>query len=100
MKATPYNIANTQHQFSYKRTSKVKYISERSDELAAKITRRMELALGYRIFRQNYRYTAENYQIMNYGFGGSISLHLEVSQYFQRLVYSSNLRRAVFCSGN
>ena len=26
MKATPYNIANTQHQFSYKRTSKVKYI--------------------------------------------------------------------------
>ena len=26
MKATPYSIANTQHQFSYKRTSKVKYI--------------------------------------------------------------------------
>ena len=26
MKATPYSIANTQHRFSYKRTSKVKYI--------------------------------------------------------------------------
>ena len=26
MKATPYNIANEQKEFSYKRTSKVKYI--------------------------------------------------------------------------
>ena len=26
MKATPYNVANTQLTFSYKRTSKVKYI--------------------------------------------------------------------------
>ena len=39
----------------------------------------MELALGYRIFQQNYKYTAENYQIMNYGFGGSISIHLDAS---------------------
>ena len=37
----------------------------------------MELALGYRVYSKDYRYTAENYQIMNYGFGGSISLHLD-----------------------
>jgi hypothetical protein len=35
--------------------------------------------MGYRIFSPDYRYTAENYQIMNYGFGGSISLHLDAS---------------------
>ena len=39
----------------------------------------MELALGYRIFQHNYKYTAENYQIMNYGFGGSISIHLDAN---------------------
>ena len=39
----------------------------------------MELALGYRIFLPDYKYTAENYQIMNYGFGGSIGLHLDAS---------------------
>ena len=39
----------------------------------------MELSLGYRIFQPDYKYAAENYQIMNYGFGGSISLHLDAS---------------------
>ena len=39
----------------------------------------MELALGYRIFQENYKFTAENYQIMNYGFGGSISVHLDAN---------------------
>jgi hypothetical protein len=35
--------------------------------------------MGYRIYSPDYKYTAENYQIMNYGFGGSISLHLDSS---------------------
>ena len=35
--------------------------------------------MGYRIYSPDYKYTAENYQIMNYGFGGSISLHLDAS---------------------
>ena len=77
MKATPYNIGNKQLQFSYKRTSKVKYISERADELAEKMTKWLELAMGYKIHIPNKKYMAENYQIMNYGFGGSISLHLD-----------------------
>ena len=55
------------------------FFSERSDTLAAKLTKRLELATGYRIFSPDYQYTAENYQIMNYGFGGSISLHLDAS---------------------
>ena len=33
--------------------------------------------MGYRIYSPDYKFTAENYQIMNYGFGGSISLHLD-----------------------
>ena len=39
-------------------------------------------SLGYKIFSPSYSYSSENYQIMNYGFGGSISLHLDASDQF------------------
>ena len=65
--------------------------SEREDALAARISRRLELALHLKVFRPEQRHspgspltrlrteriTAENYQLMNYGFGGLISLHLD-----------------------
>ena len=47
MKATPYAVGKEQHEFSYKRNSKIKYVSERNDELALAVTRRMEDALAY-----------------------------------------------------
>ena len=49
MKATPYAVGKEQHEFSYKRNSKIKYVSERNDELALAVTRRMEDALAYKV---------------------------------------------------
>jgi hypothetical protein len=84
MKATPYAVSKAGDEssgvdldFSYDRTSKVHYLSERTDDLMAQISRRMELATGFRVFKPTYNYTSENYQIMNYGLGGKIGLHLD-----------------------
>ena len=77
MKATPYNIAGNNEEFSYKRNSKIKYISERADSFALGISRRLEDALAFNVFQPEHNFTAENYQLMNYGFGGLISLHLD-----------------------
>ena len=77
MKATPYNVGGKNEEFSYKRNSKIKYISERVDNFALGISRRLEDALAFNIFQPEHRLTAENYQLMNYGFGGLISLHLD-----------------------
>ena len=70
MKATPYGVNNVNEEFSYKRSSKIRYVSERNDDLAARITTRIERALAFNVYTPNYRYSSENYQLMNYGFGG------------------------------
>ena len=77
MKATPYTIGEFTEEVSYKRSSKIVYVTERNDDLAARLTRRLERALAMTIYSPDYRYCAENYQLMNYGFGGLISLHLD-----------------------
>ena len=50
MKATPYLVNGKQLEFSYERTSKVAYLSERTDPLVRQISRRLELAMGYKVF--------------------------------------------------
>lgn len=79
MKATPYTVGDDNQAFSYKRSSKIKYVSERNDQLASTVTSRLEKALAFKIFTPEYRFSSENYQLMNYGFGGLISLHLDSS---------------------
>ena len=79
MKATPYSVGGENQAFSYKRSSKIKYVSERNDQLARTVTSRLEKALAFKIFTPEYRFSSENYQLMNYGFGGLISLHLDSS---------------------
>ena len=79
MKATPYAVGGENQAFSYKRNSKIKYVSERSDQLAKTVTSRLEKALAFKIFTPEYRFSSENYQLMNYGFGGLISIHLDSS---------------------
>ena len=44
------------------------------------MSRRLELATGYKLYDPSYRFTAENYQIMNYGYGGTISLHMDATK--------------------
>ena len=63
LKATPYNVGGVQEKHSYKRNSKIKYISERTDSLALAISRRMEDALAFHIYQPEHRFTAENYQV-------------------------------------
>ena len=63
MKSTPYSVDGEELDFSYKRNSKIKYISERTDSLALAISRRMEDALAFHIYQPEYRFTAENYQV-------------------------------------
>ena len=63
LKATPYSVGGVTEDFSYKRNSKIKYISERTDSLALAISRRMEDALALHIYQPEYRLTAENYQV-------------------------------------
>jgi len=77
MKATPYSIANKNVDFSYERTSKVHYLSERTDNLTFELTKRLELALGFKMYQPGRPYASENYQIMNYGIGGKINLHFD-----------------------
>ena len=54
-------------------------LSERVDDWARRVSRRLELALGYQVYDPTYRFTSDNYQIMNYGYGGTISLHKDAS---------------------
>ena len=79
MKATPYIDNNRLKDFSYERTSKIKYISERVDHLASAVSRRLERAVRLRVFWPGYRFTSENYQVMNYGLAGHISLHMDAA---------------------
>ena len=82
-------------------------MSERNDDLAAKVTRRMERALAMNIFSPSYRYSSENYQLMNYGYGGQISLHLDATadpldmnigggRFTTAMVYLSSLKSGGF----
>ena len=66
---------NIQQVSSSLRSSKVHYESERTLGLIRRISKRLELATGFKVFSEERAYTAENYQEMNYGFGGKISLH-------------------------
>ena len=63
LKATPYSVGGVTEDYSYKRNSKIKYISERTDSLALAISRRMEDALAFHIYQPEQRFTAENYQV-------------------------------------
>ena len=75
LKATPYIVNNDQEESSSLRSSKVHYESERRLARLVKISQRLELATGFKVFLEGRPYTAENYQVMNYGLGGKISLH-------------------------
>ena len=79
LKATPYAAGNKLLDFSYDRTSKVHYLSERTDNLTQRLSKRLGLAMAYNIYLDDRPYTSENFQIMNYGIGGKIGLHLDTS---------------------
>ena len=83
LKATPYLTGQELQEFSYDRTSKVHYLSERTGNLTRRLTKRLELATAYNIYMADRPYVSENYQIMNYGIGGKIGLHLDTGDDIQ-----------------
>ena len=79
LKATPYLVNNIQQESSNLRSSKVHYESERRLGLIRRVSERLELATGFKVFSEEGGYTSENYQVMNYGLGGRISLHSDAN---------------------
>ena len=79
LKATPYLVNNIQQESSNLRSSKVHYESERRLRLIRRVSERLELATGFKVFSEEGGYTSENYQVMNYGLGGRISLHSDAN---------------------
>ncbi len=93
MKSTPYQsgLKGTKA-FSSLRTSKIMYVNEALEPNAMKISRKISQLTKFRL-KDEY-YASENYQIMNYGIGGRISLHTDSAGKlkFQRLPMSKGDR--------
>ena len=84
MKATPYAGSGESPTYSKLRTSKVKYLNERSVPEAMVMSKRIELATGFKLYQEYH--ASENYQVMNYGIGGKISSHVDE----EGQIYSKN----------
>ena len=51
------------------------YLNEHKEDVARKLSDKVQLAMRFNIYR-NYL-DSENYQVMNYGIGGTISGHVD-----------------------
>ena len=73
LKPTPYLVGGKLQRYSGRRTSKLLYMSEASLPDLSAVTARLERATRFSL--TGHRLDAENYQVMNYGVGGSIDVH-------------------------
>ena len=76
MKATPLKVQGNVDSYTRFRTSKVMYMNEAVYPVAKSISRNIDLAMKFNV---QSKYGSENYQVMNYGMGGSIISHLDSS---------------------
>ena len=74
-KSTPYRTYDGFSNFSKHRTSKVMYMNEYLETVAMTLSKKIELATHFRLYKE--MYASENYQVMNYGIGGQISQHTD-----------------------
>lgn len=51
------------------------YLNERKEPIAAQLSQKVELAMRFVLYKDYM--DSENYQIMNYGIGGTISGHVD-----------------------
>ena len=81
MISTPYvNVNDGKRQKTSKgRTSKVHYLNERIFPEAMVVSKRIELATRFKLYHEYY--ASENYQVMNYGIGGKINIHVDETGY-------------------
>ena len=81
MKCTPYFIKGTENESSKERTSKIMYMNEHVVSDAMTLSRKIEKATKFNLY--NEKFASENYQIMNYGIGGTISPHVDSESVFK-----------------
>ena len=77
LKSTPYTYNGKYERYSKKRTSKVRYLSETHDKNAKKISDKVKQVTRF-VMKGNLL-DSENFQVMNYGLGGTIGIHIDES---------------------
>ena len=82
MKATPLTVGNddgkTVLAYTRRRSSKVVYQSESLRPVLERTSRRINLATKFVLTGE--KMASENYQVMNYGMGGTIKVHTDVEE--------------------
>jgi hypothetical protein len=77
MKATPLTVGKDASKkvlaYTRRRSSKVVYQSESLRPVLERTSRRIKLATGEKM-------ASENYQVINYGMGGTIKVHTDVEE--------------------
>ena len=74
MRSTPLLVKEKVSSFTKLRTSKVMYMNEMKYPVANNLSQRLNLALKLNVTS---KFGSENYQVMNYGLGGTIITHLD-----------------------
>ena len=74
MRSTPLLLTEKVASYTQYRTSKVMYMNEEIYPTANTFSARLNLALKFNVTS---RFGSENYQVMNYGLGGTIISHLD-----------------------
>ncbi len=75
LRSTPYAIGQANVAYSKLRTSKVRYLNERLIPEAMEMSHNIQNATRFRLYTNPH--ASENYQVMNYGIGGTISGHYD-----------------------
>ena len=57
------------------RTSKVMYMNEKFVPMAMDLSKKVSQITGFKMKEE--KFASENFQIMNYGIGGRITMHLD-----------------------
>ena len=82
MKATPLTVGDDNQKkvlaYTNRRTSKVVYQSESLRPVLAGTSKRISLATKFVLTGEHM--ASENYQVMNYGTGGTIRVHTDVEE--------------------
>ena len=74
MRATPLSVNGSVSLYTQFRTSKVMYMNEHVYPISKDLSNSINLALKFNVTS---KFGSENYQVMNYGMGGSIVTHLD-----------------------
>jgi len=81
MVTTPYQVGGVQKNFSYKRSSKVAYLADHQSKVAHQVSLRIQRATSFNVVNSmdSENFSSEDFQVMNYGLGGTILGHLDSS---------------------